>query len=112
MDGGFKNKEMKALQYVHNFTFNLGDNNAIEELQATIIKSLGEQEDKIFIAALRTMAKPPIKGEITKGKVKWRGITLHQNYNGVNMTRQLYQRGEPISPIVTFAFPYNIFYDR
>jgi hypothetical protein len=34
---------------------------------------------------LRTRVKPPIKGEITKGKVKWRGLSLVWAREGVEI---------------------------
>jgi hypothetical protein len=47
----------------------------------------------VFEEALRTRAVPPIKGEITKGKLKWRGIVMvHQDD-----AKWLSQRGERIS---------------
>lgn len=48
------------------------------------------------------MAEPPIKGEITKGKVRWRGIRIvHQN-DGFKYTKWLEQRGKQISPKIVF----------
>lgn len=61
-----------------------------------------DSETLNFITALRTMAEPPIKGEITKGKVRWRGIRIvHQN-DGFKYTKWLEQRGKQISPKIVF----------
>lgn len=61
-----------------------------------------KQEDDIFISALRTMAVPPIKGEITKGKIQWRGIRIIQYNDGFKYTKWLEQRGKQISPKIVF----------
>lgn len=51
----------------------------------------------LFTKALRENAKPPIKGEITKGKLRYRGITLVIQPDG---SRYLAQRGQRISDII------------
>jgi len=54
-------------------------------------------QNEILIKALRNNAKPPIKGEITKAKLKYRGITFVLRPDG---SRFLAQRGERISDII------------
>ena len=61
-----------------------------------------KKEEEIFTTALRTMAEPPIKGEITKGKVRWRGIRIVQQNDGFKYTKWLEQRGRQISPKIVF----------
>ena len=56
------------------------------------------QEEELFITSLRTMAEPPIKGEITKGKLTWRGIRLIRQQVGFGSYSWLEQRGKQISP--------------
>jgi hypothetical protein len=56
------------------------------------------QEEELFTTALRTMAEPPIKGEITKGKLTWRGIRLIRQQVGFDSYSWLEQRGKQISP--------------
>lgn len=56
------------------------------------------QEEELFTIALRTMAEPPIKGEITKGKLNWRGIRLIRQQVGFDSYSWLEQRGKQISP--------------
>jgi hypothetical protein len=66
-----------------------------------MVKSFAEiqkQEEKLFTTALRTMAEPPIKGEITKGKTTWRGIRLIRQQVGFDSYSWLEQRGKQISP--------------
>lgn len=57
-----------------------------------------KKEEEIFTSVLRIMAEPPIKGEITKGKVRWRGIRIVQYNDGFKNTKWLEQRGKQISP--------------
>ena len=45
-----------------------------------------------------------IKGEITKGKIKWRGIKLKVQYDLGSIKYQLSQRGVDISPLLTVEF--------
>lgn len=63
------------------------------------------QEEEIFTTALRTMAEPPIKGEITKGKLTWRGIRLINQQVGFDSYRWLEQRGKQISPKLHVRLP-------
>lgn len=73
---------------------------------AVISRFIHEQqkkEEEIFTIALRTMAEPPIKGEITRGKVKWRGIRIIQQNDGFKYTKWLEQRGKQISPKIIFT---------
>lgn len=55
----------------------------IEELQKILLeeteKMIAERNSAIEAwvePCLRTRVNPPIRGEITKGKIKWRGLTL------------------------------------
>jgi len=56
-----------------------------------------KKEDEIFMSAVRLNAKPPIKGEITKGKLKWRGIKIVQQNDEFVTIKWLEQRGQQIS---------------
>ena len=66
------------------------------------IQEQQKKEEEIFTIALRTMAEPPIKGEITRGKLKWRGIRIVQCNDGLKYTKWLEQRGKQISPKIVF----------
>ena len=57
-----------------------------------------KKEEELFTIALRTMAEPPIRGEITKGKITWRGIRLIRKQVGFDSYSWLEQRGKQISP--------------
>lgn len=66
------------------------------------IQEQQKKEEEIFTTALRTMVEPPIKGEITKGKVRWRGIRVVQQNDGFKYTKWLEQRGKQVSPKIVF----------
>jgi hypothetical protein len=73
-----------------------------QDIINVFIKEQQKKEEELFTSALRIMAEPPIKGEITKGKLKWRGIRLVQYNNGFKYTKWLEQRGRQISPKIEF----------
>jgi hypothetical protein len=93
---------MKVIPMTHSFAFEIPSfEEQIKPIQDAIIKSYTKQVEDIFIQSVRTVAKPPIKGKITRGKLKWRGIMLHQtNYGILGSEMQLFQRNTPISPIL------------
>jgi hypothetical protein len=74
----------------------------IGAVMGRFIQELQKKEEEIFTTALRTMAEPPIKGEITKGKIRWRGIRIVQQNDGFKYTKWLEQRGKQISPKIVF----------
>ena len=74
----------------------------IDAVISCFIQEQQKKEEEIFTVALRTMAEPPIKGEITRGKIKWRGIRIVQQNNGFKYTKWLEQRGKQISPKIVF----------
>lgn len=79
--------------------------NLMTSLNATVKSVLEEQlkkEDEIFEVSLRTNATPPIKGTITKGKLKWRGISLIHQQTVAGFEKWVSQRGVRISPKIVF----------
>lgn len=74
----------------------------IDSVIRSFIQEQQKKEEEIFTTALRTMSEPPIKGEITKGKIRWRGIRVVQQNNGFKYTKWLEQRGKQISPKIIF----------
>jgi hypothetical protein len=68
-----------------------------------IILQYQKKEQDIFTNALQTMAKPTIKGEITKGKLRLRGIKILQVNDGLKTIKWLDQRGKQISPKIEIA---------
>lgn len=78
------------------------DEDIIQEWSKQIAEKIAVQKDKFIEDALRRFAKPPIKGEITKGKIKWRGIVVIDDT--INSKMWLRQRGVDIP----FVFDYKI----
>lgn len=70
------------------------------DVTALFSKQIIEEQNKIFEYALRNEAFPPIKGEITKGKIKWRGIRIVTTNHFLENKTWLEQRGKRISPVI------------
>ncbi len=83
-------KEAEKMQYL------------MSDLTAKIVKQTDEKLWEYFEPYLRQTG---IKGEITKGKIKWRGIKLKVQNDLSSCKYQLNQRGVDISPVLTFEFP-------
>jgi hypothetical protein len=78
----------------------------LENLQHKIVSQIIEETDK----KLQEFFTPyfhqsGIKGEITQGKIKWRGIKMKVKHELGKSIYQLNQRGTDISPI--FEITYN-----
>lgn len=69
----------------------------IANVTQRLFDEVRRQEEELFTTALRVMAEPPIKGEITKGKTRWRGIRLVRQQIGLDSYSWLEQRGKQIS---------------
>lgn len=71
----------------------------LEQLQNEIIesqvKNIDNKLSEFFTPYLREIG---IKGEITKGKIKWRGIKMKVRHSLGKTEYQLNQRGVDISP--------------
>ena len=67
-------------------------------------KDLLATQERIFEEALRTTVIPPIKGEITKGKIKWRGVRIAQQKVMFDTYIWLEQRGVQVSPKIHINF--------
>mgnify|MGYP003625894147 FL=1 len=89
--------ELKRIEHTN---FQVHDDLALNIANVTqrFISEVQKQEEELFTIALRTMAEPPIKGEITKGKIRWRGIRLIRQNVGLDSYSWLEQRGKQISP--------------
>ena len=77
----------------------------LEQIQDEIIKRqlklIDEKLMDFFTPYLRSAG---IKGEITKGKIKWRGIKMKVGYELGMQRYQLNQRGVDISPVFEIKF--------
>jgi hypothetical protein len=74
----------------------------MSEITSKIVKQTDEKLWQYFEPYLREAG---IKGEITNGKIKWRGIKLKVQNDLGTCKYQLSQRGVDISPVFTFEFP-------
>ena len=75
----------------------------IQELQTQIIKEMMEGLNKTLETIVRVYSVPPIKGEITEGKLKWRGLRLCSS--PMTLADNMYwieQRGKQIGYKVVF----------
>ena len=88
-------RESKSAQWRKD---NLGKNVGLANVTQRLFDEVRRQEEELFTTALRTMAEPPIKGEITKGKLTWRGIRLIRQQVGFDSYSWLEQREKQISP--------------
>jgi len=77
----------------------------LEQIQNEIIehqvKLIDEKLIEFFTPYLRSCG---IKGEITKGKIKWRGIKMKVDHGLGKHRYQLNQRGVDISPVLEIEF--------
>lgn len=71
-----------------------------------MLDSITKEREIFFEKAVRENAIPKIKGKITKGKLRWRGIRLVQSPSNLcNLCYQVWleQRGKRISEIFTYS---------
>ena len=83
----------------------------MQTLMSDITLKMKEQTDEelwsFFEPYLRGAG---IKGEITKGKIKWRGIKLKVQNDLGSIKCQLSQRGVDISPVFTVEYGLPLYY--
>ena len=71
------------------------NNNMINQIHKEFIKRESEMLEK----ALRENAEPKIRGPITAGKLKWRGIKMiEKKESSHSSSKWLEQRGKQITP--------------
>lgn len=77
----------------------LEESNTLEEMHERMLQSLQDykfRDERIKEEWLRNVLKdalPPIKGKITKGKLKWRGIKLYIHTGARSSMYEVMQRG-------------------
>lgn len=89
--------ELKKIEH-SNFQIDEGLALNIANVTQRLFDKVCRQEEELFTTSLLTRAEPPIKGEITKGKLTWRGIRLIRQQVGFDFYSWLEQRGKQISP--------------
>ena len=75
------------------------------------IITLRKERDELIEEFLRIYPDPVITGEITEGKIIWRGLRLAVRRNNHIEQCWLEQRGKTISPTITtkiVSFPINL----
>lgn len=79
----------------------------LDNLTDKIMSSIIQKEDE-FIKNQLKLVKPQIKGEITKGKLQWRGIKLIEinDFNGT--IKWVEQRGKQIGKRLQYTFEIKI----
>lgn len=80
----------------------------IDDLTKSYANSLVKRQNLELEQILRRNVKPPITGEITKGKIRWRGIRLCQRHNMRGFEMWVEQRGEMIGPKMIHQISINI----
>lgn len=74
-----------------------GVNKSLENKLRELQKISYANFDIFLEEVLRTKAIPPVKGELTRNKIKWRGIKLCQRDMGAGYYVWVEQRGKQIS---------------
>ena len=77
-------------------------NNEISAMVDELMDKAADMEYELFEKAVRTNATPPITGDITPGKLKWRGI--RRCFNKRTNESWLEQRGLQISEKFRIVF--------
>lgn len=72
--------------------------NLYEEVTIGIVQRYYRYQSKLFEKSVRDNAKPTLKGDITRGKLKWRGIIVNQQLEAGTAYTWVEQRGKRISP--------------
>ena len=73
------------------------------QLMGNLISEVVKKEDDFLTQQLK-YAWPPIKGDITKGKLKWRGIKLIEQRTNYSCSKWLEQRGIILGDKFTIEF--------
>jgi hypothetical protein len=76
----------------------------MHELESKILSNVSKEINNTLEKIIRENANPPIKGEITKGKLRWRGIKLCVKTTIGRDERWIEQRGVIIGQPVVIGF--------
>ena len=76
------------------------DSSFAENIINDIIKKQSKIVNDVIEKDTRQNSNPPIKGAITKGKCKWRGLSLISKRTDNGIEKWIEQRGKRISRVV------------
>lgn len=74
------------------------------EFEKEAEKMMKQADDKLWSFFEPYLREAGIKGKITKGKIKWRGIKLKVQHDLDSSKYQLSKRGVDISPVFTIEY--------
>ena len=78
----------------------------ISEIQSKVVDQMMQSINKDLMEFFEPYFRSAgIKGEITKGKIKWRGLKMHSFASFQFTDYQLFKRGEAISPTLRINYP-------
>lgn len=82
----------------------------IADVTNRFIKEQIERQNAILETAVRENAVPPIKGKLTKGKVRWRGLRMIQKGGVADRFTEVWieQRGKRITPVIRNEYSYQL----
>ena len=84
----------------------------MESYQQTALNAVQESINKQFRAleqSIYEFATPKIKGTITAGKLRWRGIRIETKQSYIDMSSETWisQRGKRIGPVIKNTYKIN-----
>lgn len=78
----------------------------IQNIGNKLVTEMTKRHDDAMREIVMTYAEPPIKGEITKGKLRWRGLRMFTQNEIHKTTTWIEQRGKQIGPKHTFEIKF------
>lgn len=103
MEGKNKYQKFEVKPINQNLSIDSKQLEMFEKLQKDLIEQINKQIDSFIENILRNHVHPQIKGDITKGKIKWRGIKI--NHDQFNSKVWLTQRGIDIPIVFDYSPP-------
>lgn len=77
----------------------------IQDMVRKLSDERNEWLDLEFRKIVKEFATPPIKGTLTGGKCKWRGIRMFRDNNLRSTVYTVRQRGKQIGPKLQIKYP-------
>lgn len=93
--------KFNKIDFDNSFLMNSDELKELDYLQNQIVEQQIIQIEKFVENILRNHVHPVIKGEITKGKIRWRGITILNDINAQKV--YVNQRGIDIPIVLDYS---------